>query len=84
MISMRRCMRAAAGATLVSMEIRRPPPLERDDEEPQIDTPVIDMQDLRHQQGGPALPEMDLSKDDEKARKAIEEFERSLRQQPPG
>lgn len=67
------------------MDIRRPPPLERDRaDEPQIDTPVINMRDLRHESGGPPLPEMDLSKEDEKARKAIEEFEQTLRQQPPG
>jgi hypothetical protein len=66
------------------MDIRRPPPLERVDEEPQIDTPVIHMQDLEHQGPAPVLPELDLSKEDERARRAIEEFEQSLRQQPPG
>ena len=65
------------------MEIRKPPPLERD-HEPQIDTPVIDMQDLEHQPGTDTrmnnagvevLPQIDLSKDDEQARKAIEALE---------
>lgn len=65
------------------MKIRKPPPLERDDE-PQIDTPVIDMQDLEHQPaletrvnnaGIEVLPQIDLSKDDQKAREAIEAIE---------
>ena len=65
------------------MKIRKPPPLQRDDE-PQIDTPVIDMQDLEHQPtietrvnnaGIGVLPEIDLSKDEEKARQAIEAIE---------
>ena len=68
-----------------------PPPLERDAvDEPQIDTPVIDMQDLEHQPGRDTrvnnagievLPQVDLSKEDEKARRAIEELEKSLRDQ---
>lgn len=75
------------------MEIRRPPPLERVDGEPQIDTPVIDMQDLEHQPraenrvnnaGVEVLPQINLAKEDERARRAIEEFEQSLREQPPG
>ena len=65
------------------MDIRKPPPLERD-QEPQIDTPVIQMQDLEHQPaqtrvnntGVEVLPQIDLSKDDEEARKAIEALER--------
>jgi len=65
------------------MNIRKPAPLARDDQ-PQIETPVIDMQDLEHQPGIDTrvdnagievLPQIDLSKDDEKARKAIEELE---------
>lgn len=65
------------------MKVRKPPPLERD-EPPQIETPVIDMQDLEHQPGQETrvnnagvevLPQIDLSKDDEKARKAIEELD---------
>ena len=65
------------------MKVRTPPPLERD-EQPQIETPVIDMQDLEHQPhdetrvsnaGVEVLPQIDLSKDDEKARKAIEELD---------
>ena len=75
------------------MEIRRPPPLERSGEEPQIETPVIDMQDLEHQPrpetrvnnaGVHVLPQINLAKEDDKARRAIEEFEQSLRDQPPG
>jgi hypothetical protein len=65
------------------MEIRKPPPLERDPaDEPQIDTPIIDIQDLGHRARD--LPQLDLSREDEKARQAIEEFEQSLRRQPPG
>lgn len=65
------------------MDIRKPPPLERDDE-PQIETPVIQMQDLEHQPGRETrvdnagievLPQINLSKDDEQARKAIEALE---------
>jgi hypothetical protein len=76
------------------MTIRMPPPLERDPaDEPQIDTPVIDIQDLEHQPssqtrvnnaGIEVLPQLDLSKEDEKARRAIEEFEEQMRRQPPG
>jgi len=76
------------------MEIRKPPPLSRDTgDEPQIDTPVIDIQDLEYQPdaqtrvnnaGVEVLPQLDLSKEDEEARKAIEEFERALREQAPG
>ncbi len=73
------------------MDIRKPPPLERDAvDEPQIDTPVIDMQDLEHQPGLDTrvnnagiqvLPQVDLSKEDEEARRAIEEFEKFVREQ---
>jgi hypothetical protein len=76
------------------MDIRMPPPLERDAaDEPQIDTPVIDIQDLEYQPssqsrvnnaGLAVLPQLDLSKEDEKAREAIEEFEKQTRRQPPG
>ena len=74
------------------MEIRRPPTLERIHDEPQIDTPVIDMQDLEHQPrpetrvnnaGVEVLPSINLARDDEKARRAIEELERSLKDEPP-
>jgi hypothetical protein len=60
---------------------------------PDIKTPVIDIQDLEHKAepdtrvdnaGVRVLPQLDLSKEDEKARKAIEELERSLKEQPPG
>jgi hypothetical protein len=65
------------------MEIRRQPPIPLDPaNEPQIDTPVID---LGSAAADPAdLPQLDLSREDEEARRAIEEFERSLREQPPG
>jgi len=70
-----------------------PPPLERVDEEPQIDTPVIDMQDLEHQPrpetrvnnaGVEVLPQINLAEQDEMARRAIEDLERTLNDQPPG
>jgi hypothetical protein len=66
------------------MDIRKPPLLERVDAEPQIDTPVIDMQDLEHQPGidtrtnnagVEVLPKIDLSRDHETTRKAIEELD---------
>jgi hypothetical protein len=82
----------AGGSAIVhDMDIRKPPPLERDAvDEPQIDTPVIDMQDLEHQPGLDTrvnnagiqvLPQVDLSKEDEEARRAIEEFEKFVREQ---
>ena len=70
--------------------------------DPQIETPVIDIQDLEHNANAatrvndsgikfePLLDELvkaveiDLAKEDEKARKAVEEFEQSLKSQPPG
>jgi hypothetical protein len=72
---------------------------ERDAEFPFIETPVIDIQDLEHQaEPGTRvnskgvkveprmdeLPEMDLEKEDEKAREAIAKFEESISKQPPG
>jgi hypothetical protein len=76
-------MPSEGGCEAGAMEIRKPPPLERDPaDEPQIDTPIIDIQDVGHR--ARELPQLDLSKDDEKARQAIEEFERSLKEQPPG
>jgi hypothetical protein len=60
---------------------------------PQIDTPVIDMQDLEHQPGESTrvndsgvevLPQINLAREDEKARRAIEEFERTMKEQTPG
>jgi hypothetical protein len=80
---------AGRACNAARMTIRHPPPLLRDtDDDPQIDTPVIDIQDLRHQHarsgGTDSLPQLDLSRDDEKARQAIEKFERALREQPPG
>jgi hypothetical protein len=41
---------------------------------PDVTTPVIDLQDLEH----------DLAKEEKKMRKAIEEFEESLKELPPG
>jgi len=61
---------------------------ERDPEpQPHIETPVIEIQDIEHQ---PSLNELakeveiDLAKEDEKARKAVDELEESLKQMPPG
>lgn len=71
------------------MEIRKPPPLV--DDEPQIDTPVIRMQDLEHQavaqtrvnnSGVEVLPQIDLSREDEEARRAIEALERLVGREP--
>ena len=54
------------------MKVRKPPPLERD-EEPQIDTPVIQMQDLEHQpsaltrvndKGVEVLPQINLTEEE--------------------
>jgi hypothetical protein len=80
---------SARVAKLRSMEIRKSPALLRDPaDEPQIDTPIIDIQDLEHQPGASTrmnnagievLPQMNLSKEDEKARSAIEELERALK-----
>jgi hypothetical protein len=75
------------------MESHIPPPDANPADEPQIDTPVIDIQDLEHRPGPDtrvnnagvnALPQLDLSQDDEKARRAIEEFERMFKDRPPG
>jgi hypothetical protein len=52
--------------------------------EPQIDTPVIDLEQRGAEAAPDELPQLDLSREDEKARKAIEEFEQSLLEQPPG
>ena len=72
---------------------------ERDAEFPFIETPVIDIQDLEHnaepgtrvndkgvkvEPRVDELPEMDLEKEDEKAREAIAKFEESIAKQPPG
>ena len=67
------------------MEIRKSPALLRDlADEPQIDTPLIQIQDLEYQPG-PAtrvndaglrvLPQIDLAKDDAEAREAIAKLE---------
>jgi hypothetical protein len=64
-----------------------------------IETPVIDVQDLEHKATPqtrvsnkgvriePTIDRMDsrdLAKDDEAAIEALEEFERRLKEQPPG
>jgi hypothetical protein len=59
---------------------------------PQIDTPVIDFQDLEHKPGpgtrvsnkGVKVEPGGHSKEDEAALEAIEEFEKSLKGQMPG
>ena len=76
------------------MEIRKSPPLERDPpDEPQIDTPVIQIQDLEYQPGAQTrvndagvrvLPQIDLAREDEEARDAIAKLEKQLRQSGPG
>lgn len=72
---------------------------EHDAEFPFIETPVIDIQDLEYKAGPNTrvndkgvkveprveeLPEMDLEKEDEKAREAIAKFEESIAKLPPG
>jgi len=57
-------------------------------EEPElhIETPVIDIQDLEHQPSLDDLAkevEINLAKEDEKVRKAVEEFEESIKTMPP-
>jgi hypothetical protein len=69
------------------------------DDEPHIETPVIDMQDLEHQATPqtrvsnkgvkiePTLDAMDLrdfAKEDEAAIEALEQLEQRLKRQPPG
>ena len=69
------------------------------DEPPQIDTPVIDMQDLEHDAGPgtrvsnhgvrvePTIDSAslrDFAKNDEEALAAIEKLDRALREQRPG
>lgn len=64
-----------------------------------IETPVIDIQDLEHIANADtrvsnkgvrveprmdALDDRDLAKEDEAALEALEEFEKSIRHQPPG
>ena len=70
-----------------------------DDDELHIETPVIDIQDLEHNPGPQtrvpnkgvkieptidSIDERDFAREDEAALKALEEFEKSLREQPPG
>jgi hypothetical protein len=69
------------------------------DEEPHIETPVIDIQDLEYKATPetrvsnkgvkiePTIDDMDvrdIAREDEAAIEALEEFERQLKQQPPG
>ena len=60
---------------------------------PEIETPVVDVQDLEHKPGPDtrvnnsgisALPKVDLSGEDKKMQQAIEEFEQALKEKPPG
>lgn len=60
---------------------------------PRIETPVIDLRDLEHKPavqtrasdaGVEVLPQLDLSKEDEKATRAIEELDALLKNQTPG
>ena len=69
---------------------KRLPPIEV---MPDVTTPVIDIQDLEHNPGPDtrvdnagvsALPDLDLAKEEGKVRKAIEEFEESVKELPPG
>ena len=77
---------------------QHPQPDSNPDDLPQIDTPVIDMQDLEHNPGPhtrvpnkgvkvePRMnsdDERDLANEDEAALKALEEIEKSLRAQSP-
>jgi len=87
--------------------VEKPQPDRAPDEEPpphpaeplQIDTPVIDMQDLEHKAGPgtrvsnrgmriePRIDggdERDFAREDEDAIHALEEFEKVLREQLPG
>jgi hypothetical protein len=76
----------------------RPEPTVLDDEPLQINTPVINMQDLEHIANSrtrvsnsgvkvePTLSDSDrrdLEKEDEAAIEALEEFEKQIRRQPP-
>jgi hypothetical protein len=58
---------------------KHPPPIEA---MPDITTPVIDLQELEHKPG--ELPEVDLAKEERKMRRAIQEFEESIKDLPPG
>ena len=76
------------------MEIRKSPPLTRDPADaPQIETPVIQIQDLEYQPGPGTrmndsgvrvLPQIDLSKEDDKAREAVAKLEEQYAKLPPG
>jgi hypothetical protein len=63
---------------------KHPPPV---DTLPEIETPVVDIQDLGHKPGPEtrvnnsgitALPRLDLSREEKKTQEAIEEFEQAL------
>jgi hypothetical protein len=69
---------------------KNPPPIET---LPEIETPVVDIQDLEHKPGPDtrvnnsgitALPKLDLSREEKKMKEAIEEFEQALKGLPPG
>jgi hypothetical protein len=74
------------------MEIRKSPPLMRDPaDEPRIETPVIQIQDLEYQPGPDTrmndsgvrvLPQIDLSKEDDEAREAIAKLEEQFNRLP--
>lgn len=68
-------------------------PLPPIDTLPEIETPVVDIQDLEHKPGPDtrvnnsgisALPKVDLSKEDKRIQQAIDDFEQALKDQPPG
>ena len=75
------------------MEIRKSPPLTRDPgDEPQIETPVIQIQDLEYRPGPETrvndsgvrvLPQIDLSKEDDQAREAVAKLEEQYAKLPP-
>jgi hypothetical protein len=63
------------------------------DDPPQIDTPIIDIQDLEHKpspstrvsnKGVKIEPTIDELPEDEEARESIAEFEELLERRPPG
>ncbi len=62
---------------------KRLPPIEV---MPDVTTPVIDIQELEHGAGPEVgeLPEVDLAKEEKRMRKAIQDFEESIKELPPG
>lgn len=68
-------------------------PLPPIDTLPEIETPVVDIQDLEHKPGPDtrvnnsgisALPKVDLSNEDKRIQQAIDDFEQALKDHPPG